>query len=316
MQTRINFNNAKQDHKDWVARVRAFLDGKENLEQKDIDSHTTCGLGTWFYAEGKENYGHIEAIQEFELKHKKLHKIAADIYDLKKAKDLKMAEEFFLDLKATSESVVALLTSAEEVINEGLEEQQAIEDNYDVAVAWDKSLKLVMQTDASGNILYVNENFADVSGYNDIDFIGQPFTLCHHEIMPKVITKLFLEGIKESINRRTFIKYKAKSGKYFWVLANYKINTKPNGTIDTIYSTQIGLSSDLIENYVKPLYLKLKSIEDNFDVAASERYLNGFLKERNRDYDEFVLNLKVTGQDSIKTNKKWSLGGFFKSFKS
>mgnify|MGYP003453515150 FL=1 len=77
---------------------------------------------------------------------------------------------------------------------------------------------------------------------------------------------------------------------------------------------QTGLNRELIENHIEPLYVKLKNIEDNFDVAASERYLNGFLKERNRDYDGFVLNLIMTGQDSVKSNKKWSFGSIFKAF--
>ena len=314
MSKRINFNAAKQDHKAWVGRVRNFLDDKEDLQPSEITSHLTCRMGKWFYGEGKDNYGHLEEIQEFETKHIKLHKLASEIYDLKKAKDLKMAEEFFLDLIATSESIVALLTAAEDVINEGVEEAQAIEDNYDVAVAWDKSLKLIMETDASGNILFVNENFATVSGINDIDAIGQSFSFCHSEDMPKVISKLMLDGVKEFVNRPTFIKYMAKSGKYFWVLANYKINKKPNGTVDSVYSVQTGLNRELIENHIEPLYVKLKNIEDNFDVAASERYLNGFLKERNRDYDGFVLNLIMTGQDSVKSNKKWSFGSIFKAF--
>lgn len=314
MSKRINFNAAKQDHKAWVGRVRNFLDDKEDIQSSEISSHLTCRMGKWFYGEGKDNYGHLEEIQEFEVKHIKLHKLASEIYDLKKAKDVKMAEEFFLDLFATSEQIVALLTAAEDVINEGVEEAQAIEDNYDVAVAWDKSLKLIMETDASGNILFVNENFATVSGINDIDAIGQSFSFCHSEDMPKVISKLMLDGVKQFINRPTFIKYTAKSGKYFWVLANYKISKKPNGTVDSVYSIQTGLNRELIENHIEPLYVKLKNIEDNFDIAASERYLNGFLKERNRDYDGFILNLIMTGQDSVKSNKKWSFGRIFKVF--
>ena len=88
MSKRINFNAAKQDHKAWVGRVRNFLDDKEDLQPGEITSHLTCRMGKWFYGEGKDNYGQLEEIQEFETKHIKLHKLASEIYDLKKAKDL------------------------------------------------------------------------------------------------------------------------------------------------------------------------------------------------------------------------------------
>ena len=72
MSKRINFNAAKQDHKAWVGRVRNFLDDKEDLQPGEITSHLTCRMGKWFYGEGKDNYGHLEEIQEFETKHIKL----------------------------------------------------------------------------------------------------------------------------------------------------------------------------------------------------------------------------------------------------
>jgi PAS domain S-box-containing protein len=321
MSTRINFSNAIQDHNEWMLKIRRFLDNELELDVNEIESHESTMIGSWFYSEGKSNFGHLEEIQEFEVKNIKLHRLASEIYGLKKSNKIKLAEDYYKDLLYTSSSIIESLNVAQQninaVIDEPIEMNESVEidENNDIAVAWDKSLKLTIETDEKHNILFVNENFSTVSGIEDIDCIGKPHNFTFHPDMPQLIDKLWKEAIAKKNNRITIIKHIAASGKYFWVVANYKINSSADNKVESINSFQTGLNKDIITNHIEPLYVKLKSIENTFNVAASEKYFNGFLKERKRTYDEFILNLLMTGLDTVKSKEQTSIfGRIAKSF--
>lgn len=313
MTVRINFDEAKHDYKSLVFQFRNFLDDKEVLDHDLMATQTDSTTGRWFYNECKPNFGHLEEIKDLEIKHIKLHKLASEIYDLKMANDIKMANEFYEDLALTATAIHKILNAAKKVLNEGIIDEQEIIRNNTIPVDWDKTLKLNIQTDDSGIILFVNENFAKVSGIIDIDAIGQKMAFNHHEDMPTVIYDYMIDGIKNQIERPTIIKYMAKTGKYFWAFANYKINKDSEGKTTSINFELTGLDKEMKEEHIIPLYNKLKYIEDNIDLATSVKYLNSYLKERNRSYEDFISNLVKTGTNEQKSTNKGVFGAVLKS---
>lgn len=313
MSVRTNFDPAKQDYKSLVFRFRNFLDDKEVIDHDLMTSQTESRTGRWFYGECKPSFGHLEEIKDLEIKHIKLHKLASEIYDLKVANDIKMANEFYEDLVFTASSIHKILNAAEEVLNEGIIDEQEIIKNRTVAVEWDKTLKLNIETDGAGWILFVNVNFANVSGINDVEAIGQKMAFNHHEDMPKAIYNYMIDGIKNQTERPTIIKYMARSGKYFWAFAHYKINKGADGKTSSINFELSGVDNDMLEEHIVPLYTKLKYIEDNIDLVASVKYLNSYLKERNRSYEDFISNLVETGTNEQKSTNKGVFGAVLKS---
>ncbi len=312
MSARVNFDQAKQDHLAWKYRMRNFLDGKEDMNKDEVVSHLQCRLGKWFYAEGKEEFGGIDAIQKFELKHIKLHKLAKDILELKNIGNIELAEDLYEDLERTSASIVALLTEAENIINKDIIEvgEDEIRSSHllDKIVPWDKTKTLLIKMDANGIVEYVNLNFLEVSGYQSTELLGKSCDVVRHPDMPFVLKNWVLEELKYGAESTTLIvKNLAKSGRYFWVIIDYKPNKNINGEIDTITAKYSGLNFAIVQKFIDPLYKQLLYIEKKNGVEASEKYLKGFLEERNRTMDEYTRNLIMTGRDSVKHEKR----GFF-----
>src|SRR5690606_11851621 len=54
---------ARADHVLWVQRLRAMLLGRERLHESEVNDHTQCRLGRWYYGKGRETYGHLEAFR-------------------------------------------------------------------------------------------------------------------------------------------------------------------------------------------------------------------------------------------------------------
>lgn len=306
MKTKVNFEQARQDHLAWMYKMRNFLNGIEELKKEEIVSHLHCRLGKWFYAEGKEEFSSIEPIKKFELKHVKLHQLAKDIFELKNIGNIELAEDLYEDLERTSKLIVLLLNEAESLINKDINEE--INDELDIPVLdklldWDKSKVLVLKTDANGMIEYANQAFLDVSGYDSIDILGKTFDVIRHPDMTETILKWVLVEIMQGFEVNVIVKCIAKSGKYFWALLDYKINTKSDGTIENVTIKFSGLNMTIVYKHIIPLYKQLYTIEKNKGLDAGKKYLRGFLEERNRTFDEFTRNLIMTGRDSFKDKK-------------
>lgn len=175
---------------------------------------------------------------------------------------------------------------------------------------WDKSKILLSKTDAKGNILYANEGFVDVTGYDDFELMNKSHNIVRHPDMPKVIFKLLWEEIKKGNNFHGIIKNMSKTGRYYWIVTDFKTLYDESDNIISYIGKQKSVSDKIVNQFIEPLYKKLSQIEKSSGVEASENYLLGFLEERNYTYVEFVENLLTTGKDE-KKKKKGFFSGFF-----
>jgi PAS domain S-box-containing protein len=178
----------------------------------------------------------------------------------------------------------------------------------DKLIEWDKSKILVLKTDTFGKIEYVNQAFLDVSGYESIDILDQPFDIIRHPDMTVTVQKWVVVEIMQGIEANVIVKCLAKSGKYFWALLDYKINMKADGTLGNVTIKFQNVDMSVVNNHVIKLYQQLLLIERNKGLEAGKKYLRGFLEERNRTFDEFTRNLISTGRDSFNDKKS----NFFK----
>jgi methyl-accepting chemotaxis protein len=109
----LDFARVRMAHRSWRLKLRAFLDGTENIDLLKLASHQTCELGKWIYGEGMATYTRLPAFQELEKKHKDMHASVKQVVELKHAGRLQEAEEAFTRVAHAGEEVVALLTQVE-----------------------------------------------------------------------------------------------------------------------------------------------------------------------------------------------------------
>ncbi|MHC0441765.1 PAS domain-containing protein [Flavobacterium sp. 3-210] len=178
-------------------------------------------------------------------------------------------------------------------------------------VDWNKNKILLSKTDTKGTILYANEDFIDVSGYDEFELIGQAHNIIRHPDMPKVIFKFLWDSIKSNKNIHAIIKNMAKTGRYYWVITDFKIIADSDGQIVGYFGTRKSVPEDIIVKFIEPLYKKLLQIEEASGMLASEEYLIGFLEERKKTYMEYIDHLIATGKDDKNKVSKGLFSGLF-----
>jgi PAS domain S-box-containing protein len=111
-----DFDIAKSKHLNWKYKIKNFLEGSSSLTHNQAVSEQVSDLGKWFYNVGKNKYGHLAPMQEFEIVHKKLHEITATIIALKTNGDNENAEIKFKELQQISDKIILLLDEASRIV--------------------------------------------------------------------------------------------------------------------------------------------------------------------------------------------------------
>jgi methyl-accepting chemotaxis protein len=107
----LDFGAAIAAHKAWKTRIARFLKGREELHQEDIASHRECELGQWLYSSGMENYGDYAEMKSLERDHETLHSQIKTIVGAHKAGDAAKVQQAQQEMLATSERVIADLST-------------------------------------------------------------------------------------------------------------------------------------------------------------------------------------------------------------
>ena len=150
---------------------------------------------------------------------------------------------------------------------------------------------IVSKTDPKGIIEYGNDYFVEVSGYTELELIGQPHSLIRHPDMPKIVFKLMWDRINKAQNIMAVVKNLAKDGSYYWVVTEFEPKVDPM-TNEIISHTAFRKAAPrkAVEAMI-PIYKKLVEIEAEGGMKASEKYLRGYLEDNNTTYDELIDNL-------------------------
>ena len=146
---------------------------------------------------------------------------------------------------------------------------------------------IVSKTDTSGRILYVNDYFCEVSGYEPSEVMGVTHNIVRHPDMPKIIFYLMWHSIKNGDNITAVVKNLAKSGKYYWVTTDFEIQRDNMGQIESYIAFRRPACNMAIEA-VEDLYENLLSVEKKYGIEASLVYLEGYLNERHVTYNELM----------------------------
>jgi aerotaxis receptor len=78
---------------------------------------------------------------------------------------------------------------------------------------------ILSRTDLKGNIVYANNTFALISGYNIEELIGQPHSLVRHPDMPKSVFEDMWKTLKAEKKWSGYVKNLRKDTGFYWVFA-------------------------------------------------------------------------------------------------
>lgn len=79
---------------------------------------------------------------------------------------------------------------------------------------------IISRTDLNGNITYVNDIFAKISGYDVNELVGKPHNIVRHPDMPKQVFNEMWQALKYKQKWKGIIKNLRKDTGYYWVYAN------------------------------------------------------------------------------------------------
>jgi aerotaxis receptor len=78
---------------------------------------------------------------------------------------------------------------------------------------------IISRTDLDGVITYVNDTFAEISGYAPEELIGKPHSIIRHPDMPRSAFADLWETIRAGKTWRGYVKNLRKDRGYYWVYA-------------------------------------------------------------------------------------------------
>ncbi len=78
---------------------------------------------------------------------------------------------------------------------------------------------IISRTDLDGIITYVNETFAQISGYKPEELIGKPHNVIRHPDMPKSVFSGLWKSLENEKTWSGYVKNLRKDRGYYWVHA-------------------------------------------------------------------------------------------------
>ena len=160
----------------------------------------------------------------------------------------------------------------------------------DEEIRFSKKKFIVSKTDAKGNIIFINKNFTDISGYNEAELIGEPHNMLRHPDMPRAIFYLVWNNLLAGRPISGVVKNLAKDGRYYWVISDFEAKLNSDGSINALTAFRRSAPQNVIDT-TEELYASLLAIEKKHGMEKSLVYLQGFLEESELTYDEFIAEL-------------------------
>ena len=112
-------------------------------------------------------------------------------------------------------------------------------------------------TDVKGSIVYVNEDFLDISGFSEDELLGENHNIVRHPEMPPAAFADLWSTIKAGKSWMGLVKNRCKNGNFYWVDAFVTPVTK-NGEISGYESTRVK-PLKLLTQRAECLYKKMSS---------------------------------------------------------
>lgn len=87
----------------------------------------------------------------------------------------------------------------------------------DKRIFFPESAVLISTTNTKGTILFVNQQFAAVSGFAEAELVGKSHNVVRHPDMPKTIFQDMWSHLKKGTIWCGILKNRTKTGNFYWV---------------------------------------------------------------------------------------------------
>jgi len=149
---------------------------------------------------------------------------------------------------------------------------------------------IISKTDVDGNIIFVNENFTKISGYTAEELKGVPHNVLRHPDMPQAIFYLMWKSLLAGMEVSAVIKNLAKSGHYYWVIADFSMERDNYGKL-SMFSSFNRVAPEYVKEEIEPLYEEMIRCERKGGLEGSLTCLEEFLMEGKMGYNEYLEEL-------------------------
>ena len=160
----------------------------------------------------------------------------------------------------------------------------------DEEIKFSKKNFIVSKTDIEGKILFVNENFCDITGYSDEELMGEPHSVIRHPDMPRAIFYMIWKSLLAGMEVSAIIKNVAKNGKYYWVIADFSMQRDNYGNLET-FSSFTRQAPTHVSEVIQELYNGMNYAERKSGMEGSLLYLETFLEEKQLSYNDYLEEL-------------------------
>ncbi|RXK06647.1 PAS domain-containing protein [Halarcobacter bivalviorum] len=124
---------------------------------------------------------------------------------------------------------------------------------------------IISRTDLKGNITYANETFAQISGYEIDELIGQSHNILRHPDMPKRVFRQLWETLSVKEQWQGVVKNLRKDRGFYWVHATISGVYKDNKLVE-YKSIRVPISFEQKVKYQK-LYDEYRNVDrDNIRI--------------------------------------------------
>jgi len=120
--------------------------------------------------------------------------------------------------------------------------------------------------------------------------IGKPHNIIRHPDMPKAVFYLIWKALLSGRAISGVVKNLAKSGKYYWVVADLEPKFDKDGNIVSLTAFRRAAPQDVIDT-MEELYMIMLNIEKKHGMEKSIAYFEGYLEEHEVTYDGFINDL-------------------------
>lgn len=121
---------------------------------------------------------------------------------------------------------------------------------------------IVSHTNLYGIITYANDTFADISGFEVEELIGQPHNIVRHPDMPRSLFQNLWETVRNGKIWLGYVKNLRKDGGYYWVYAQVSQLFDKQGNLIGYKSLRAPV--DAAKRYeLEQSYARLKEMEEN-----------------------------------------------------
>ena len=168
-----------------------------------------------------------------------------------------------------------------------------------------KNEETVSRTDIYGTIIYYNNVFAKISGYEKNELLRTPHSILRHPDMPKAVFYFIWKTLLAGNSTYGLIKNFTKNGNYYWQLIKFIVQKDNQNNTVSFLAQGRQASKQTIEN-IEPLYMTLLEKENRYNMNSSIKYLLSFLNSNNiASYNDYICRISKEKRYSLFSSLKF-----------